>query len=86
MKLGDEANPMVAIPRWRSLSLDFRVGRCIAILSALQVPRLSPDMSVTFSLVPEIEPDPDEDIPKNDEKRQTTGYDDFSGLNTLVNH
>ena len=25
-----------------------------------QVPRLSPDMSVTFSLVPEIEPDPDE--------------------------
>ena len=27
-----------------------------------QVPRLSPDMSVTFSLLPEIEQDPDEDL------------------------
>eukprot|EP00913_Durusdinium_trenchii_P018268 g17163.t1 len=29
--------------------------------SAFEVPRLSPDMSVTFSLLPEVEPDSDED-------------------------
>lgn len=37
--------------------------------SAFEVPRLSPDMSVTFSLVPEIEPDPDEDYVRARERK-----------------
>ena len=31
----------------------------------VQVPRLSPDMSVTFSLLPEVESDPEEDPVNN---------------------
>ncbi|CAK9027774.1 Protein transport protein Sec24C (SEC24-related protein C) [Durusdinium trenchii] len=37
--------------------------------SAFEVPRLSPDMSVTFSLLPEVEPDSDEDYPRSRDRK-----------------
>jgi hypothetical protein len=49
---------------------------------AVQVPRLSPDMSVTFSLVPEIEPDPDEEPPgfirEHDKKHDMINMNELS--------
>ncbi|CAJ1329895.1 unnamed protein product, partial [Effrenium voratum] len=37
--------------------------------SAFEVPRLSPDMSVTFTLLPEIEPDPEEEYLRSRERK-----------------